>query len=54
MALRELVATDAVKQRIAAEGGDPLSSTAPEYDADIDREATKWAGLIAKLGLKVE
>jgi tripartite-type tricarboxylate transporter receptor subunit TctC len=53
-ALRELVASDAVKQRIAAEGGDPLSSTALEYDTDIDREATKWAGLIAKLGLKVE
>jgi tripartite-type tricarboxylate transporter receptor subunit TctC len=52
--LRALVATDEVKQRIAAEGGDPLTSTAAEYDADIDREATKWAGLISRLGLKVE
>ncbi len=52
--LRVLVATDEVKQRIAAEGGDPLISSPAEYDTDIDREATKWAGLISKLGLKVE
>jgi tripartite-type tricarboxylate transporter receptor subunit TctC len=52
--LRALVATDDVKQRIAAEGGDPLTSTPAEYDADIDREATKWSGVISKLGLKVE
>jgi tripartite-type tricarboxylate transporter receptor subunit TctC len=48
------IATDDVKQRIAAEGGDPLTSTPAEYDTDIDREATKWAGLIARLGLRVD
>ena len=53
-ALRVLVATNEVKQRIAAEGGDPLISSPAEYDTDIDREATKWAGLISRLGLKVE
>jgi tripartite-type tricarboxylate transporter receptor subunit TctC len=53
-ALRVLVATDEVKQRIAAEGGDPLISSPAEYDADIDREATKWAGVISRLGLKIE
>jgi tripartite-type tricarboxylate transporter receptor subunit TctC len=53
-ALRALVSTDAVKHRIAAEGGDPLISSPAEYDADIDREATKWAGVISRLGLKVE
>jgi tripartite-type tricarboxylate transporter receptor subunit TctC len=53
-ALRALVSTDEVKQRIAAEGGDPLISSPAEYDADIDREATKWAGVIARLGLKIE
>ncbi len=52
--LRALIATDEVKQRIAAEGGDPLTSSPAEYDADIDREATRWAGLIARLGLKVD
>ena len=53
-ALRALVSTDEVKQRIAAEGGDPLMSSPAEYDADIDREATKWAGVISRLGLKIE
>jgi tripartite-type tricarboxylate transporter receptor subunit TctC len=53
-ALRALVSTDAVKHRLAAEGGDPLISSPAEYDADIDREATKWAGVISRLGLKIE
>jgi tripartite-type tricarboxylate transporter receptor subunit TctC len=52
--LRTLVATDAVKQRIQAEGGDFLTSTPEEYAQDIDREETKWGGLIRKLNLKVE
>ena len=52
--LRKLVDTDDVKQRIHAEGGDPMTSTAAEYAADIDKEEKKWAGLVHKLGLKVE
>src|SRR5215831_14299264 len=41
-ALRALVETAEVKQRIFAEGGDPLASTPEEYASDIDREETKW------------
>jgi tripartite-type tricarboxylate transporter receptor subunit TctC len=52
--LRKLVATDEVKQRIRAEGGDPLTSTAAEYAADIDKEEKKWSSLVRKLNLKVE
>jgi tripartite-type tricarboxylate transporter receptor subunit TctC len=52
--LRTLVADPAVQQRIHAEGGDPLVSTADEYAADIDREEAKWAALIHRLNLKVE
>ncbi len=52
--LRKLVGTDEVKQRIHAEGGDPLTSTAAGYAADIDKEETKWSGLVRKLNLKVE
>ncbi len=52
--LRKLVDTDDVKQRIHAEGGDPMTSTAAEYTADIDKEEKKWATLVHKLGLKVE
>ena len=53
-ALRALVETNEVKQRILAEGGDPLTSTPEEYAKDIDREETKWGTLVRKLNLKVE
>ena len=53
-ALRTLVNTDEVKQRIHAEGGDPMFSSPEEYAADIDQEEAKWATLIRKLKLKVE
>ena len=52
--LRALVNTDQVRQRIQAEGGDPLTSTPDEYAGDIDTEERKWATLIKKLNLKVE
>ena len=52
--LRKLTVNDDVKKRIAAEGGDPLTSTPEEYAADIDREETKWSALIRRLNLKVE
>ena len=53
-ALRALVETPEVKQRIQAEGGDPLTSTPEEYATDIDREETKWGALVRRLNLKVE
>ena len=52
--LRKLVDTEEVKQRIHAEGGDPLTSTPAEYAADIDKEETRWSSLVHKLNLKVE
>jgi tripartite-type tricarboxylate transporter receptor subunit TctC len=52
--LQKLVDTDDVKKRIHAEGGDPMTSTAAEYAADIDKEEKKWSALVHKLGLKVE
>jgi tripartite-type tricarboxylate transporter receptor subunit TctC len=53
-AIRAVVETDAVKQRIRSEGGDPLISTPEEYAKDIDLEETKWSTLVRKLNLKVE
>jgi tripartite-type tricarboxylate transporter receptor subunit TctC len=53
-ALRTLVETAEVKQRILAEGGDPLASTPDEYARDIDSEETKWGTLVRKLNLKVD
>jgi len=52
--LRKLVASDDVKTRIHADGGDPLVSTPEEYAADIDREETKWSAIVRKSGAKVE
>ena len=54
VALRALVESAEVKQRIVAEGGDPLTSTPEEYAKDIDSEETKWGTLVRKLNLKVE
>jgi tripartite-type tricarboxylate transporter receptor subunit TctC len=53
-ALRSLVETEEVKQRIQAEGGEPVASTPDEYAGDIDSEEAKWGSLVRKLNLKVE
>ena len=52
--MRVVVDADDVKQRILAEGGDPLTSTPEEYAKDIDNEETKWGTLVRKLNLKVD
>ena len=52
--VRKAVADPEVQKRIHFEGGDPLTSSAAEYAADIDKEEKKWGGLVHKLGLKVE
>jgi tripartite-type tricarboxylate transporter receptor subunit TctC len=52
--LRALISAPEVRERIAAEGGDPLPSSPQQYAADIDREEAKWSVLIKKLNLKVE
>jgi len=52
--LRKLVDIAEVQKQIHNEGGDPLTSTAAEYAADIDNEEKKWSGLVKRLGLKVE
>jgi tripartite-type tricarboxylate transporter receptor subunit TctC len=53
-ALRGSVETAEVKERIAPEGGDPLTSTPDEYANDIDSQEAKWGTLVRKLNLKVE
>jgi tripartite-type tricarboxylate transporter receptor subunit TctC len=52
--LRKAVELDDVRARIAADGGDVLTSTPEEYAADIDREERKWGALVRRLGLRVE
>jgi tripartite-type tricarboxylate transporter receptor subunit TctC len=52
--VRKIVDIPEVQTQIHKEGGDPLTSTAAEYAADIAKEEKKWGGLVKKLGLKVE
>ncbi len=52
--LRIAVESDDVKARIAADGGDAITSTPEEYGADLDRELRKWGALVRKLGLHVD
>jgi len=52
--LRKAIALDDVRARIAADGGDVLTSTPEQYAADIDREERKWGALVRKLGLRVD
>ncbi len=52
--LRVIMGGENTRKRIAAQGGEPLSSTPEEYAADIARETAKWAPVIHRLGLKIE
>src|SRR5262249_20626155 len=54
VALREALASDDVKARIAADGADATPSTPEEYAADIAAEEAKWGKIIRQLGLKAE
>jgi len=53
-ALRKILSTEDIRQRIIADGGGPVASTPEEYAANIKREEGQWAATIQKLGLKVE
>jgi tripartite-type tricarboxylate transporter receptor subunit TctC len=52
--LTAALATDELRARIAAEGGEPLPGPPAQQARDIDAEETKWGALIRKLGLKAE
>jgi tripartite-type tricarboxylate transporter receptor subunit TctC len=52
--LRALLDSQPVRERIAADGGEPMPSSPEEYAADIDKEEAKWSVLIRQLKLKVE
>jgi tripartite-type tricarboxylate transporter receptor subunit TctC len=52
--LLAMAATDLVKQRVQAEGGDVVTSTPEGYAQSIDKEEAKWSALIRKLNLRVD
>jgi tripartite-type tricarboxylate transporter receptor subunit TctC len=53
-ALREAVIAPDTKERMAADGTEPLPSTSEQYAADIDKEETKWSAIVKKAGAKAE
>lgn len=52
--LRAMLADEAFKKRLVEAGDDPMPSSPEQYAANIKTEEGKWAGLIKKIGLKVE
>jgi tripartite-type tricarboxylate transporter receptor subunit TctC len=53
-ALKQAVLSDDMKQKLAADGTEPLASTPEQYAADIDKEETKWSAIIKKSGAKAQ
>jgi tripartite-type tricarboxylate transporter receptor subunit TctC len=43
-----------LKEKLAATGTDPLTSTPEEFAAYIKREITKWGEVIRKAGIKAD
>jgi tripartite-type tricarboxylate transporter receptor subunit TctC len=53
-AMRSSLASDDLKAKIAADGGEVVSSTPEEYAKIVDADEAKWSALIRKLDLQVE
>jgi tripartite-type tricarboxylate transporter receptor subunit TctC len=53
-ALKAALAEPDVRERIIADGAEPLAGTPEDYAADIDREETKWSAIVKVSGARVE
>ncbi|HKS60812.1 MAG TPA: tripartite tricarboxylate transporter substrate-binding protein, partial [Xanthobacteraceae bacterium] len=53
-AMRAALADADVRERIMADGAEPLAGSPEDYAADIDREETKWSKVVKVSGAKVE
>jgi tripartite-type tricarboxylate transporter receptor subunit TctC len=50
--LRDTLATDEVKRRLAQEGAEPMPTTPEEHAALLDREDIKWSAIIKSAGIQ--
>jgi len=50
--LRAALASDEVRARIIAEGGEPEPTTPEQHAAVIDREESKWSAVIRAAGIQ--
>ena len=53
-AMRAALAEPDVRERIIADGAEPLPGTPEDYAADIDQEETKWSKVVKVSGARVE
>jgi tripartite-type tricarboxylate transporter receptor subunit TctC len=53
-ALREALATDEVRKRLATDGAEPVPSSPEEYATHIDQDETKWSKVVKESGAKAE
>jgi tripartite-type tricarboxylate transporter receptor subunit TctC len=53
-ALRDALASDEVKKRLATDGAEPTPSSAEQYAAHIDQDETKWSKVVKQSGAKAE
>src|SRR5262245_22817024 len=53
-ALRDALATEEVRKRLATDGAEPEPSTPEEYAAHIDKDETKWSKVVRDSGAKAE
>jgi len=53
-ALNAALASDDVKQRLAADGAEALPASPDDYAADIAHEEIKWSSIIKKAGMRGE
>ena len=53
-AMQAALAEPEVRERIIADGAEPLPGTPEDYATDIDREETKWSKVVKVSGAKVE
>jgi tripartite-type tricarboxylate transporter receptor subunit TctC len=53
-ALRDALASDEVRKRLATDGAEPVPSTPEEYAAHIDQDETKWSKVVRESGAKAE
>ena len=52
--LRDALAADDVKRRLAQEGAEPMPTTPEEHAAVLDREDTKWSAIIKSAGIEAK
>jgi tripartite-type tricarboxylate transporter receptor subunit TctC len=53
-ALREALATDEVKKRLATDGTEPVPGSPEEYATFIDRDETRWSKVVKDSGARAE